>query len=114
MTALADQTCIPCQGGIPPLDAEGVAPLLAQVPRWRVVDLHHLQRSFAFADFAGALAFVNQIGALAEAMGHHPDLTLGWGYVGVEIFTHKIGGLHEADFILAAQMDRAFGEGAQP
>ena len=80
MTALADQTCIPCQGGIPPLDADGIAPLLAQVPRWKVVE------------------------------GHHPDLTLGWGYVGVEVFTHKIDGLHEADFILAAQIDRAFAD----
>jgi 4a-hydroxytetrahydrobiopterin dehydratase len=110
MTALADQTCIPCQGGIPPLDADGIAPLLAQVPRWKVVEGHHLKRTFALDDFATALRLVNQIGALAETMGHHPDLTLGWGYVGVEVYTHKIDGLHEADFILAAQIDRAFAD----
>ena len=104
--ALADQTCQPCRGGVPPLTAAEIAPLAAQVPGWKVVRSHHLWREFTFGDFATALAFVNRIGAEAEAQGHHPDLVLGWGRVAVTLFTHKIDGLAEADFVLAAKIDR--------
>jgi 4a-hydroxytetrahydrobiopterin dehydratase len=103
---LVDQTCQPCRGGVPPLGASAIAPLAKQVPDWEVVRGHHLRREFKFPDFATALAFVNRIGAEAEAQGHHPDLELGWGRVVVTIWTHKIDGLVEADFILAAKIDR--------
>lgn len=107
---LAEQTCIPCRGGVPPLTRPGLEPLLAQIPRWSVADRdgrpHHLRREFAFPDFKSALAFVDAIGAEAENQGHHPDLELGWGRVAVSIHTHKIDGLAEADCILAARIDR--------
>ena len=104
--SLADRTCEPCKGGTPRLTHAQIAPLAAQVPDWAVVDDHHIHREFGFPDFATALAFVNAAGAEAESQGHHPDLELAWGRVGVEIFTHKIGGLAEADFVLAARIDR--------
>ena len=104
--SLADQTCVPCRGGVAPLTAAQIAPLAAQVPGWAVVDGHHLRREWSFPDFAGALAFVDAIGAEAEAQGHHPDLELRWGFVGATLSTHKIGGLAEADFVLAAKIDR--------
>ena len=107
---LADQTCVPCRGGIPPLTRSQLQPLLAQIARWSVADRdgrpHHLHREFSFPDFKSALAFVDAIGAEAEAQGHHPDLELGWGRVAVSIHTHKIDGLVEADCILAARIDR--------
>ncbi len=109
--SLADQNCIPCRGGVPPLTPAELAPLALQVPRWNVVSNHHLEREFAFTDFASALAFVNAIGAQAEAQGHHPDLALGWGRVHVTLYTHKIDGLARADFVLAAKIDR-LGAGA--
>ena len=77
-----------------------------QVPGWRVVDQHHLWKSFAFPDFRTALEFVNRVGATAEAEGHHPDLLLAWGKVDIKIWTHKVDGLTESDFILAAKIDR--------
>jgi 4a-hydroxytetrahydrobiopterin dehydratase len=73
---------------------------------WQVVGDHHLHKAFSFADFLGALEFTNRVGALAEAEGHHPDIRLTWGRVEIEIFTHKIDGLTESDFILAARIDR--------
>jgi 4a-hydroxytetrahydrobiopterin dehydratase len=72
---------------------------------WRVVDDHHLEREYRFPDFRTALEFVNRVGAIAESEGHHPDLELAWGRVGVKIFTHKIDGLTESDFVLAAKID---------
>ena len=108
---LADQECLPCKGGVPPLTAAQIAPLAKQVPQWRVVDGHHLEREFSFPDFAQALAFVNAIGAEAEAQAHHPDLELGWGRVAVKLFTHKIDGLAQADFVLAARIDRLHARG---
>jgi 4a-hydroxytetrahydrobiopterin dehydratase len=110
-TALADKRCVPCQGGVPPLTAEERAPLLAALgPNgWKVVEGHHLEKEYRFPDFAQALAFVNRIGAIAEEEGHHPDIALAWGKVGVTIWTHKIDGLTESDFVLAAKLDRALG-----
>jgi 4a-hydroxytetrahydrobiopterin dehydratase len=110
MASLADRNCEPCKGGVPPLTAEQWQPLLAELDAdWAVVDAHHLAREYRLEDFAAALAFVNRVGALAEEVFHHPDLTLAWGRVRVEIWTHKIKGLHEADFIFAAKCDRLFG-----
>lgn len=103
---LADQTCEPCHGGVPPLNAERIAELAAQVPNWLVVDGHHLERVVTLPDFRAALALVNTVGQEAEAQGHHPDLELGWGRVGIRVYTHAIDGLAEADFILAARIER--------
>ena len=102
---LADRTCLPCRGGVEPLAGEALAEFAAVVPDWEVVDSHHLARTFRFPDFAAALAFVNRIGALAEEQNHHPNIAFTWGKVTVKIFTHKIKGLHESDFILAAKID---------
>ena len=104
---LSSEACVPCRGGVPPLTAEEREPLRAELdPAWRVVDGHHLAREYAFPDFATALAFTNSVGAIAEQEGHHPDIQLSWGKVGVEIWTHKIGGLTRSDFVLAAKIDR--------
>jgi 4a-hydroxytetrahydrobiopterin dehydratase len=106
--SLADRDCVPCKGGTPPLTPEQCKPLLAEVPQWQVVDGHHLQRTYRLADFAQALALVNRIGDIAEKQFHHPDIELAWGKVGVKIWTHKIDGLTESDFVFAAKCDRAF------
>lgn len=106
--SLADKKCVPCMGGVPPLAGEELRKLSAQVPDWKVVDEHHLEKTFLFPDFRKALDFVNRVGEVAEEQGHHPDLTLSWGKVGVQIFTHKIKGLTESDFILAAKIDRLY------
>ncbi len=103
---LADKSCIPCRGGVPPLHGEELEKMKAQVSGWEVVDGHHLFKSYTFADFVTALAFVNRIGETAEREGHHPDLFLTWGKVDVKIWTHKINGLTESDFILAAKIDQ--------
>jgi len=106
MVELADKRCVPCRGGVSPLRGEELTPLAEQVPEWRVVEEHHLEQSFRFKDFAEALRFTDQVGALAEEQGHHPDILLAWGKVGVQIWTHKIDGLTESDFVLAAKIDR--------
>jgi 4a-hydroxytetrahydrobiopterin dehydratase len=106
MSSLADKTCVPCKGGVPPLKGDEIAKLLSQLHGWGVEKEHHLLRTFTFPDFVKALAFVNKVGALAEEQGHHPDIYLAWGMVRVEIWTHKINGLTESDFVLAAKIDR--------
>jgi len=108
MKGLAERSCVPCKGGVPPLDAAEIAPLLAQLDGWKVVDKHHLEKCYSRDDFAQALQLVNRIGAIAEEQGHHPDLLLAWGRVEVKIWTHKVGGLTESDFILAAKCDAAY------
>ena len=107
MPGLADRQCVPCKGGVPPLTAPEIAPLLAQLEGWQVVDAHHLEKTYRLANFAQALELVNRIGAIAEEQNHHPDLSLAWGRVGVKIWTHKINGLTESDFVFAAKCDRA-------
>jgi 4a-hydroxytetrahydrobiopterin dehydratase len=107
MASLADQQCVPCKGGVPPLTEAQIAPLLAQLEGWRVVDTHHLEKTYTLKNFTQALELVNRIGAIAEAQNHHPDIWLAWGRVGVTIWTHKINGLTESDFIFAAKCDRA-------
>ena len=106
--SLADQTCIPCKGGVPALKGEALAKLNAEVPDWQVVDEHHLHKVFRFPDFRKALDFVNLAGAIAEEQGHHPDILLAWGKAEFTIFTHKINGLTESDFVLAAKIDRVY------
>lgn len=106
---LADNTCVPCRGGVPPLPGDRAQTLLKELGRgWSLNDLGHLERLYTFKDFAEALSFVNKVGTVAEAEGHHPDLYLAWGKVKVEIWTHKINGLTESDFYLAAKADREF------
>ncbi len=106
MTELAKKACVPCQGGVPALAGEELARLRSELgDSWSVVDGHHLERALSFANFVDALAFVNRVGELAEAEGHHPDIHLAWGSVKVTIWTHKIDGLTESDFILAAKID---------
>ena len=105
MSELAQLTCVPCRGGVPPLTPEQIRPLQKQVSQWNVVNNHHLERQFSFPDFKTALDFVIKVGNLAEEQGHHPDILLAWGKVGITIWTHKIDGLTESDFILAAKID---------
>lgn len=103
---LAQKECVPCRGGVPPLKGAELDSLKRQVPGWDVLNEHHLKKTYTFPDFVKALDFVNKAGAIAEQQGHHPDLYLSWGKVGVEIWTHKIDGLTESDFILAAKLDQ--------
>ena len=104
--SLAEKHCVPCRGGVPPLAGAELERFLQQAPGWEAVKGHHLVKSFSFPDFVTALDFVNRAGAVAEHEGHHPDLYLSWGKVEVHIWTHKIDGLTENDFILAAKIDR--------
>jgi 4a-hydroxytetrahydrobiopterin dehydratase len=105
MTELAGKTCIPCKGGTPPLKGEELVDLRRQISEWEVVEEHHLRRRFRFKNFREALHFVNEVGELAEEQGHHPDVSFGWGYAEVTVWTHKIDGLTESDFIFAAKVD---------
>jgi 4a-hydroxytetrahydrobiopterin dehydratase len=106
MSDLAAKNCVPCRGGVPPLAGKELENLAKQVPQWKVVNAHHITRAFTFPDFAQALTFVNKVGAIAEHEGHHPDILLSWGKAEVTTWTHKIDGLTESDFILAAKIDK--------
>jgi len=107
MSELAEKECIPCKGGIPPLKGQALAELLKKLGNnWEVINEHHLEKEFTFKNFREALAFTNKVGELAEAQGHHPDIGLSWGRVKIMIWTHKIDGLAESDFIMAAKIDR--------
>ncbi len=106
MSSLAEKSCVPCRGGVPPLRGEALQTLAKQVEGWTVNNEQHLSKNFKFPDFRAALAFVNKVGALAEEQGHHPDIFLAWGKVDITIWTHKIDGLTESDFILAAKIDQ--------
>ena len=110
MVALAEKECVPCKGGVPPLKGEDLARLRSELKSgWQVVENHHLEREFKFKDFREALNFTNQVGELAEEQGHHPDIFLSWGKTKVTIWTHKIDGLTESDFVLAAKIDKLEG-----
>lgn len=105
-TRLSEKECVPCRGGVPPVQGEELERLLEELDAgWRVVDGHHLEKEFEFEDWAAAQTFVNRVGDLAEEQGHHPDLHLSWGRVGVELWTHKIDGLTESDFVMAAKIE---------
>ncbi len=106
MPNLASKTCVPCRGGVPPLKGQELESYRKQVSAWDVVDEHHITKAFKFPDFRKALEFVNRVGALAEEQGHHPDIFLTWGKVTITLWTHKINGLTESDFIMAAKIDR--------
>lgn len=105
---LASQSCEPCRGGVPPLKGAALIEWRHRLgPDWRLVDEHHLERTFTFSNFIEALAFTNRVGAIAEEQKHHPDIHLGWGRVKVLVWTHKIDGLTGSDFILAAKIGSA-------
>ena len=107
MVALAEKDCVPCKGGVPPLKGNDLAKLRTELkPGWQTVKEHQLEREFKFKDFREALDFTNEVGELAEEQGHHPDILLAWGKAEVTIYTHKIDGLTESDFVLAAKIDR--------
>jgi 4a-hydroxytetrahydrobiopterin dehydratase len=103
---LAEKQCIPCRGGVPPLAGAELEKFRMELPEWQVIGGHHLQRTYNFPDFRTALDFVNRVGAVAEEQSHHPDIALAWGRVEIRIWTHKINGLTESDFILAAKISR--------
>jgi 4a-hydroxytetrahydrobiopterin dehydratase len=110
---LVNKTCTPCRGGVPPLTREQADLLSAQAPDWQLVDdAHRIERGFRFKDFRDALNFVQEVGELAEAEGHHPNISFGWGNATVSLQTKKIKGLHENDFIMATKIDRIFARAA--
>lgn len=103
---LAAKECVPCRGGVPPLQGEAIQSLLVQLGTdWKVIDDHHLYKEYRFRNFADALAFTNRVGAVAEEQNHHPDLYLAWGTVTLSIWTHAIDGLTDSDFVFAAKCD---------
>jgi len=107
--SLSDKRCVPCAGGIKPLKGAAITELLEQLPDgWDVIEEHHLKKTFKFKNFEEALDYVNAAGALAEEQGHHPDIFLAWGKVKLKVWTHKINGLHESDFIFAAKADKLY------
>jgi len=108
MTQLTQQTCVPCRGGVPPLTAGELALLLPEVPQWTLAErdrVQRIEREFRFKDFRSAMEFAVRVGELAEREHHHPELHVGWGHAIVELWTHKIRGLHQNDFIMAAKID---------
>lgn len=106
-TDLAEKSCTPCRGGVPPLTRDAAEAYRRQAPDWALADdAGRIERTYRFANFRDAFAFVERAAALAEVEGHHPDISFGWGYATVSLRTKKIKGLHENDFIMAAKLDR--------
>jgi 4a-hydroxytetrahydrobiopterin dehydratase len=106
MSDLASRECVPCRGGVPPLKGGELTTLLSELDSWEVVNEHHLKKEYKFTNFREAQAFVDRAADLAEEQGHHPDICFGWGRAEITIWTHKIDGLTESDFILAAKIDK--------
>jgi 4a-hydroxytetrahydrobiopterin dehydratase len=106
MNDLANRDCVPCRGGVPPMAHDEIQMLLQELEGWEAVRDHHLRKTYQFKDFRDSLEFVNQVGKLAEDQGHHPDICFAWGKAEITIWTHKIDGLTESDFVLAAKIDR--------
>jgi len=106
--SLADNKCIPCRGGVPPLSPDAVQELLPQLEDdWSLNSEGHLERTYFFGNFNDAIVLANAVAGIADEENHHPDLYIAWGKCKVEIWTHKIGGLTESDFYFAAKVDRA-------
>jgi 4a-hydroxytetrahydrobiopterin dehydratase len=105
MGKLATKKCTACEAGTSALSRSDITPLLGQLRGWEVVDSHHLRKDWTFPDFAAALRFVNRVGEVAEREAHHPDIYLSWGKARIELWTHKVNGLTENDFIVAAKID---------
>tara|TARA_Y100000590_G_C15513470_1_gene936300 strand:- start:182 stop:565 length:384 start_codon:yes stop_codon:yes gene_type:complete len=109
LSNLASKECVPCKGGVPPLRGEDLQKLSKEISEeWNIIDEHHLEREFSFGNFREALTFTNLVGEMAEEQGHHPDIYLAWGKVKIVVWTHKIDGLTESDFIFAAKSDSLF------
>lgn len=109
MNDLSKKKCVPCLADAPPLKGEDLKALYMQLDEgWKIVDEHHLEREYKFKNFKHALSFTNIIGKVAEEEGHHPDIFLSWGMVKIRLWTHKINGLSESDFILAAKIEAEF------
>ena len=110
MTDLYQKKCIPCRGGVLPFDISEVHKYLKKVDGWDVRknkdEFFFIEKNFKFKNFSESQKFINEVGSIAETEGHHPDITFGWGYAKIQIFTHKIKGLVESDFILAAKVDK--------
>ena len=106
MCDLANRECVPCRGGVPPMKGPEINEFSSQLHEWEVINEHHLGKTFKFENFRQTLDFVIRIGELAEEQGHHPDICFGWGKAEITIWTHKIDGLTESDFVLAAKIDR--------
>ena len=106
MCELASRECVPFSGGVPTLTGDEIGKLLPELKGWEVVNQHHLKKTLKFSNFRESQEFVNRVGDLAEEQGHHPDICFGWGRAEITIWTHKIDGLTESDFILAAKIDR--------
>lgn len=113
-STLADKKCVPCLGGTPPLTEAEIAPLLAQLGGWQVEEGKKLIKTFKVNKFVGAVAFVNAVTPVVEEEQHHPDLYVRWGQVRVYLWTHKIDGLTESDFVMAAKIDRVYATLSQP
>ena len=108
---LSAKSCVPCRGGVPALKGKDLHPLHSQLRGgWKIIQEHHLSKTYEFSNFIDGLKFVDRVGAVAEQEGHHPDIYLTWGKVRVDIYTHKVDGLTESDFILAAKADKALHE----
>ena len=105
MSELAKKQCVPCVVGTPPLKGDELAQMMTRLDGWELLGESEIKKAYRFKDFKGALAFVNAIGKIAEEEGHHPDIELGWGKVVLKLSTHKIKGLSESDFIMAAKCD---------
>ena len=107
MSVLAQENCIPCRGGVPPLKGEELDALQEKLGNgWQIINEHHLEKEYIFADFRQALDFTVKVGEVAENQDHHPDIYLAWGKVKLTIWTHKIDGLTESDFIFGAKADQ--------
>ena len=110
MVELAEKNCIPCRGGVPPFNISEIHKYLKKIDGWDVKkkenEIYFLEKNFSFKNFSESQKFVNQVGIISEKEGHHPDIIFGWGYAKIKIFTHKIKGLVESDFILAAKIDK--------
>jgi len=106
MFDLSAKACVPCRGGVPPLKGDELVALQKQVDGWSVIEEHHITKTFRFPSFREALKFVNRVGEFAEEQGYHPDIFLAWGKVEITVWTHKINGLTESDFILAAKINQ--------
>lgn len=114
MKSLADKKCVPCRGGVPPLKKEESENFLKQLGHeWKLVQNHHIEKEYTFPDFRHALNFVNLVGQIAETEAHHPDIFLSYGKVKISLFTHKIDGLTESDFILAAKINGEYPKSLQ-
>ena len=110
MSDLHEKNCVPCRGGVPPFEIAEIHKYLKKIDGWDVKkndqEAYFLEKSFKFKNFSESQNFINEVGKIAETEGHHPDILFGWGYAKIKIFTHKIKGLVESDFILASKIDR--------